>query len=199
MISHAFKPAVVRVITPIARFFLRIGLTPNLVTIIGAAGVVATALLAYPSGHLFGGTLLICFFALSDLFDGTMARISEKGTSKWGGFLDSTLDRVTDFAISLGLLVYLAQSKDQIAYVLAISMVSGFLVSYIRARAESLTIECSGGFAERTERLIFLLTAIGFSGLGIPYILSFGIWILAIASSYTVIERLLIVKRATNS
>ena len=199
MISSVFKPAVVRVITPAAKLFLRIGLTPNSVTTIGAVGVVATALIAYPAGNLFGGTLLICLFALSDLFDGTMARLSEQGASRWGGFLDSTIDRVTDFAIALGLLVYLAQSNDQLAYVLVISMVTGFLVSYIRAKAESLSIECSGGFAERTERLIFLLTAIGFSGLGVPYILTFGIWLLALASSYTVIERLLIVKRAINS
>ena len=197
MISDIFKPAVVRIITPTAKGLLRIGLTPNSVTAIGAAGVIATSLIAYPSGHLFGGTVAICLMALSDLFDGTMARVSQKGPSRWGGFLDSTIDRVTDSAIALGLLVYLVQQSDSLAYVLLVSIVTGFLVSYIRARAESLQIECKGGFAERTERLIILLAAIGFTGLGIDYILTVGIWLLALASLFTVAQRLLIVWKAT--
>ncbi|CAN2199284.1 PgsA Phosphatidylglycerophosphate synthase [Candidatus Nanopelagicaceae bacterium] len=197
MISDIFKPAVVRIISPTARGMLRIGLTPNSVTAIGAVGVVATALLAYPSGHLFGGTVAICLLALSDLFDGTMARLSEKGASRWGGFLDSTIDRVTDSSIALGLLIYLAREKDPLSYVLLVSIVAGFLVSYIRAKAESMQIECKGGFAERTERLIILLAAIGFTGLGVAYVLTIGIWFLAAASVYTVFERMIIVWKAT--
>ena len=197
MISDIFKPAVVRLISPTARGLLRIGLTPNSVTTIGAIGVIATSLIAYPNGHLFGGTIAICCLALSDLFDGTMARLSHKGPSRWGGFLDSTIDRVTDSAIALGLLIYLAQNNDALSYVLLVSIVSGFLVSYIRAKAESLQIECKGGFAERTERLIILLTAIGFTGLGVDYILTVGIWALALASVVTVLQRLRIVWKAT--
>jgi CDP-diacylglycerol--glycerol-3-phosphate 3-phosphatidyltransferase len=197
MISDIFKPAVVRIISPTARGLLRIGLTPNSVTTIGAAGVIATSLIAYPSGHLFGGTVAICCLALSDLFDGTMARLSAKGPSKWGGFLDSTIDRVTDSSIAMGLLIYLAQRNDPLSYVLLASIVSGFLVSYIRAKAESLQIECKGGFAERTERLIILLTAIGLTGLGVDYILTVGIWALALASVVTVLQRLRIVWKAT--
>jgi len=197
MISDIFKPAVVRIISPTAKGMLRIGLTPNSVTAIGAIGVVATGLITYPSGHLFGGTIAICLLALSDLFDGTMARLSENGPSRWGGFLDSTIDRVTDSAIAAGLLVYLAQKDDPLSYVLLVSIVAGFLVSYIRAKAESLQIECKGGFAERTERLIILLTAIGLTGLGIKYVLPIGIWFLAVASSYTVLERMRIVRKAT--
>jgi CDP-diacylglycerol---glycerol-3-phosphate 3-phosphatidyltransferase len=197
MISDIFKPAVVRLISPTARGLLRIGLTPNSVTTIGAIGVIATSLIAYPNGHLFGGTVAICCLALSDLFDGTMARLSQQGPSRWGGFLDSTIDRVTDSAIALGLLIYLAQNNDALSYVLLVSIVSGFLVSYIRAKAESLQIECKGGFAERTERLIILLTAIGFTGLGVDYILTVGIWALALASVATVLQRLRIVWKAT--
>jgi CDP-diacylglycerol--glycerol-3-phosphate 3-phosphatidyltransferase len=197
MISDIFKPAVVRLISPTARGLLRIGLTPNSVTTIGAIGVIATSLIAYPNGHLFGGTVAICCLALSDLFDGTMARLSQQGPSRWGGLLDSTIDRVTDSAIALGLLIYLAQNNDALSYVLLVSIVSGFLVSYIRAKAESLQIECKGGFAERTERLMILLTAIGFTGLGVDYILTVGIWALALASVVTVLQRLLIVWKAT--
>ena len=197
MISDIFKPAVVRLISPTARGLLRIGLTPNSVTTIGAIGVITTSLIAYPSGHLFGGTVAICCLALSDLFDGTMARLSQLGPSRWGGFLDSTIDRVTDSAIALGLLIYLAQNNDALSYVLLVSIVAGFLVSYIRAKAESLQIECKGGFAERTERLMILLTAIGFTGLGVDYILTVGIWALALASVVTVLQRLRIVWKAT--
>lgn len=197
MISDIFKPAVVRLISPTARGLLRIGLTPNSVTTIGAIGVIATSLIAYPNGHLFGGTVAICCLALSDLFDGTMARLSKQGPSRWGGFLDSTIDRVTDSAIAMGLLIYLAQLRDPLSYVLLVSIVSGFLVSYIRAKAESLQIECKGGFAERTERLMILLTAIGFTGLGVDYILTIGIWGLALASVFTVLQRLRIVWKAT--
>jgi CDP-diacylglycerol--glycerol-3-phosphate 3-phosphatidyltransferase len=197
MISDIFKPAVVRIISPAARGMLRIGLTPNSVTTIGAVGVIATSLIAYPNGHLFGGTVAICCLALSDLFDGTMARLSAQGPSKWGGFLDSTIDRVTDSAIAMGLLIYLARKDDPLSYVLLVSIVSSFLVSYIRAKAESLQIECKGGFAERTERLVILLTAIGFTGLGVSYILTVGVWALALASVFTVLQRMRIVWKAT--
>jgi CDP-diacylglycerol--glycerol-3-phosphate 3-phosphatidyltransferase len=70
------------------------------------------------------------------------------------------------------------------------------LVPYIRAKAESFGIECSGGIAERTERLIISLVAIGFHGLGIPYIMAIGMWLLAVLGTYTVVQRMLIVKRA---
>jgi len=197
MISDIFKPAVVRMISPAARGMLRIGLTPNSVTTIGAIGVIATSLIAYPNGHLFGGTVAICCLALSDLFDGTMARLSAQGPSKWGGFLDSTIDRVTDSAIAMGLLIYLARKDDPLSYLLLVSIVAGFLVSYIRAKAESLQIECKGGFAERTERLVILLTAIGFTGLGVSYILAIGVWALALASVFTVLQRMRLVWKAT--
>jgi CDP-diacylglycerol--glycerol-3-phosphate 3-phosphatidyltransferase len=197
MLSASLKPAVTRAINPIARGALRLGLTPNAVTATGALGLIVSALYFYPHQEFFWGTIAISLFALSDLFDGAMARISQKGASRWGGFLDSTIDRVTDSAIALGLLIYLAQNNDSLSYVLLVSIVAGFLVSYIRAKAESLQIECKGGFAERTERLMILLTAIGFTGLGVDYILTVGIWALALASVVTVLQRLRIVWKAT--
>ncbi len=112
MISSLFKPVVTRVITPVATFALRIGATPNAVTWVGAIGVVASALYFYPRGDFFLGTMLICTFALSDLFDGTMARISKTGSSRWGSFLDSTIDRITDSAILIGLSLYLIKTSD---------------------------------------------------------------------------------------
>lgn len=196
MLSASLKPAVTRAINPIARGALRMGLTPNAVTFTGAIGVVVSALYFYPKQDFFIGTLLICFFALSDLFDGAMARISQAGASRWGGFLDSTIDRITDSAILLGLCIALIESNDPLVPIALGALVAGTLVPYIRAKAESLGIDCSGGIAERTERLIIALTAIGFEGLGIPYALAIGVWLLLILAVVTVIQRILIVKAA---
>jgi CDP-diacylglycerol--glycerol-3-phosphate 3-phosphatidyltransferase len=196
MLSASLKPAVTRAINPIARGALRIGLTPNAVTFIGAFGLVASALYFYPRGEFFVGTLVISFFALSDLFDGAMARISHKGASAWGGFLDSTIDRITDSAILVGLTLFLVKESDPLTSVGIGALVFGSLVPYIRAKAESMQINCSGGIAERTERLIISLTAIGFEGLGIPYALAIGIWLLLILAVITVIQRIMIVKAA---
>jgi len=196
MLSASLKPAVTRAINPIARGALRMGLTPNAVTFIGAIGVVFSALYFYPKQDFFIGTLLICCFALSDLFDGAMARISDTGASRWGGFLDSTIDRITDSAILLGLSIALIESNDPLVPIALGALVAGTLVPYIRAKAESLGIDCSGGIAERTERLIIALTAIGFEGLGIPYALAIGVWLLLILAVITSVQRILIVKAA---
>ena len=196
MLSARLKPAVTRVITPVAAFALRRGLTPNAVTWIGATGVVICSLYFYPRGEFFVGTLAICVLALSDLFDGTMARLSSAGSSRWGGFLDSTIDRITDSAILLGLCIALIESNDPLVPVALGALVAGTLVPYIRAKAESLGIDCSGGIAERTERLIIALTAIGFEGLGIPYALTIGVWLLLTLAVVTVFQRILIVKAA---
>jgi CDP-diacylglycerol--glycerol-3-phosphate 3-phosphatidyltransferase len=196
MLSASLKPAVTRAINPLARGALRIGLTPNAVTFSGAIGVVFSALYFYPKEEFFVGTLAIVFFALSDLFDGAMARISQIGASRWGGFLDSTIDRITDSAILLGLVLALIKANDPLVPVALGALVMGTLVPYIRAKADSLGIECSGGIAERTERLIIALTAIGFAGLGIPYALTIGVWLLLILATVTVVQRILIVKAA---
>ena len=196
MLSASLKPAVTRAINPIARGALAIGLTPNAVTFIGAVGLVTSALYFYPKGDFFIGTLVISFFALSDLFDGAMARISHKGASAWGGFLDSTIDRITDSAILVGLTLYLVDVDDALTAVVIGALVFGSLVPYIRAKAESMQISCSGGIAERTERLIISLTAIGLEGLGVPFALAIGIWLLLVLAVVTVIQRILIVKAA---
>jgi CDP-diacylglycerol--glycerol-3-phosphate 3-phosphatidyltransferase len=199
MLSRTLKPAVTRLITPVAAFALRIGITPNAVTWVGAVGVVASALYFYPRGDFFIGTAFIAFFALSDLFDGTMARISKAGASQWGSFLDSTIDRVTDSAILLGVSIYLINNDDPLSFVVIATLVTGMLVPYIRAKAESFSIECTGGIAERTERLIIAMSAIAFDGLGLPYVLAGGMWLLALLGAVTVIQRMLIVRKAFHS
>jgi len=199
MLSRTLKPAVTRLITPVASFALRIGITPNAVTWVGAVGVVASALYFYPRGDFFIGTAFIAFFALSDLFDGTMARISKAGASQWGSFLDSTIDRVTDSAILLGVSIYLINNDDLLSFVVIATLVTGMLVPYIRAKAESFSIECTGGIAERTERLIIALSTIALDGLGVSYVLPVGMWLLAVLGAVTVIQRMLIVRKAFHS
>ena len=199
MLSRTLKPAVTRLITPVASFALRIGITPNAVTWVGAVGVVASALYFYPRGDFFIGTAFIAFFALSDLFDGTMARISKAGASQWGSFLDSTIDRVTDSAILLGVSIYLINNDDPLSFVVIATLVTGMLVPYIRAKAESFSIECTGGIAERTERLIIAMSTIALDGLGLPYVLAGGMWLLALLGAVTVIQRMLIVRRALSA
>ena len=199
MLSRSLKPAVTRLITPVASFALRLGITPNAVTWVGAVGVIASALFFYPRGDFFLGTAVIAIFALSDLFDGTMARISKAGASAWGSFLDSTIDRLTDSAILLGVSIYLINKSDALSFVVVATLVTGMLVPYIRAKAESFGIECSGGIAERTERLIIAMSAIALDGLGVPYVLAIGMWLLASLGAITVVQRMLIVRRAFHS
>jgi CDP-diacylglycerol--glycerol-3-phosphate 3-phosphatidyltransferase len=193
MVSSALKPAVNRVIEPIARAAIRARITPNAVTLLGTLGTVVAALSFYPRGHLFLGTIVISIFALSDLFDGAIARLSEKGASAWGGFLDSTCDRVTDAAILGGLAIYCILEEISIYPIVILTIVVGFLVPYIRAKAESFGIECSVGVAERTERLIVALIGIGLEGLNVPYALTISIWLLLVLGLVTVMQRVAIV------
>ncbi len=196
MISDLVKPAVTRAITPPAKFLLRLGLTPNLITIFGGLGVVVSAFSFYPTKHFFLGTVIVTVFILSDLFDGTMARLSTRGSSPWGGFLDSTVDRITDSSILIALILGTDSKEDRLIPVILIAVFTGLLVPYIRAKAESIGVSCSGGLAERTERSIIALVGIGLYGLGVPYALPISMWLLAILGSFTVIQRILIVRKA---
>ena len=199
MLQNSLRTPVTRVITPLCRGLLRLGLSANLVSSLGAIGTVLSALYFYPRGNLFGGSLVVLFFILFDLLDGTMARLSDSGSSSWGALLDSTLDRISDASLLAAIMLYLIQTDDRLIPVILVAIVAGGMVSYVKAKAESLGIECEGGFAERTERLMIALIAISLHGLNLPYILAIGMWILAFASVYTAIERMRIVYVATRS
>lgn len=195
MVSTAFKPAVTRVIEPIARGAVRLRITPDMVTVFGTVGTILTALILIPRGELFLASLVIPVFLLSDLFDGAIARLSERGPTLWGGFLDSTCDRLSDSALLGTLAFYLMLEDNPLAPVVLASIVFGFLVSYVRAKSESYGVPCTVGIAERTERLILSLFAIGLEGLGVPYALSIGIWVLALLSAITVLQRIVVVRK----
>jgi CDP-diacylglycerol--glycerol-3-phosphate 3-phosphatidyltransferase len=188
MLSAILRKPVSRVVDPVAVLLLRLGVTPNGMTFVGSLGTSAMALWLWPQGEYFWGTMGVIAFVFSDLLDGTMARISKK-SSQWGAFFDSTIDRVVDVALIGALLLSLLKTDDRLALVAFAALVGGFLVSYVKARAQALSFDCDGGLAERAERVIILLTAVGFAGLGVPYILAVGVWILAISSLATFIFR----------
>ena len=162
--------------TPLAKALLAMGVTPNAVTIIGTVGVSLGALVGYPLGQLFWATVVITLFVFSDLVDGLMAQLGDK-RSEIGGFLDSVSDRIQDSAVFLGLMLWFFGTGDNywIGVVASVCMILGLLVSYIRARAESLGYDANTGIAERPERMVLTL--------------------LAAASLITVVQRLITVVR----
>jgi CDP-diacylglycerol--glycerol-3-phosphate 3-phosphatidyltransferase len=193
---NVLRPAVSRLLTPVGQALARTPVTPNAVTVTGAVGMVAGALTLFPTGHLFAGTMVCTGFVLADMLDGVLARV--KGTSgAWGAFLDSTLDRVSDAAVFAGLAVWLARDHQPVLAGTALfCLVSGMLVSYAKARAEGLAIRCDVGVAERTERLLIGLTSAGLAGLGVPYVLAVGLWLLAALSTFTFGQRVHAVRQA---
>jgi len=182
---------------PVGDLFLRLGIKPDWVTIVGTVGVSAAALWFFPRGEFLVGVLVITAFVFSDIIDGYMARKSGQ-SSKWGAFLDSTLDRVADSAIFGGLVLWYAGDGDSTLY-LSLSLlclVLGSLTSYARARAESLGMTAKVGIAERADRLVAVLVMTGLSGLfDLPILREIVLWALAVASTITVVQRMMIVHK----
>jgi len=139
-------------------------------------------------------------FVFADMLDGVLARL-QGSTGQFGAFLDSTLDRVGDAAVFGGLAIWLATGGHDkvLAAVALFCLVAGLLVSYARARAEGIGVKADVGIAERTERLLIGLVATGLSGLGVPYVLSIGLWIVAVLSAVTFGQRVYAVRKATTS
>jgi CDP-diacylglycerol--glycerol-3-phosphate 3-phosphatidyltransferase/CDP-diacylglycerol--inositol 3-phosphatidyltransferase len=182
--------------TPPARLLLRLGVTPDAVTVVGTLGVVVGALAFFPRGELTVGALVITAFVFSDILDGTMANLA--GTaSPWGAFLDSTLDRMGDAAIFGGLVLYFAGPGDSMTLTMLslYCLVMGSMTSYARARAESVGMQAKGGIAERSDRLVAILVAACFSdAFDLPVLLTVTLWLLAVASTVTVLQRILSVR-----
>lgn len=174
-----------------ARALVDAGVHPNAMTIAGTVGVVFGAVFFLPQRGtmLFWGVMVITFFVMTDMLDGTMARLSGKA-SRLGAFLDSTLDRVADAAI-FGSLVWAFRVEDPNTALAALMCLTvGSLVPYARARAEGLGIDAKMGIAERSDRLVIGLTATGLVGLGLPlWVLTWTLALLAVAALITVGQR----------
>ena len=196
MLNLRVRPALGRVVDPVASALLRTGVSPDAVTLLGTLGVTVGALVFFPRGMLFTGTAVVFAFVLTDLLDGAMARKLGR-SSRFGAWLDSTCDRVADAAIFSGLVLYFAGEgeSDVLAAVALFCLVAGSLVSYAKARAEGLGLRCDVGLAERAERLILVLLGTLLAGLGLDLALAVLLWLLAAASAVTVVQRLLEVRR----
>lgn len=191
-----FRGFSVRLLGPVARWLLRRGVSPDVVTVAGTVGVVASALLCFPQGWLWQGALVVTFFVLSDLLDGLMAKSTGAATS-WGAFLDSTSDRLGDAAVFSGILLYFAYQQDTRLWagVALAGMLFGQWTSYVKARAESLGFTCGGGLAARADRLVIILVGALLAGLGVPYVLHAAVALLAGTSMITVFQRIAQVHR----
>lgn len=198
MLNRYARAVSTKVLSPVAALLIRLGVSPDVVTIIGTLGVCFGALAFYPRGELLVGTLVITAFVFADTIDGIMARRLERSTS-WGAYLDSTLDRIGDAAIFGGLVLWYAGGGDE-AYMAALALaclILGGVVSYAKARAEGLGMTANVGIAERAERLVVVLAATGLTGLlGLPtVVLGVVLALLALASLITVVQRMLEVRR----
>ncbi len=197
MLNKYARALFAAIFSPVANLLVRWRISPDAVTIVGTLGVAAGALIWYPLGQLFWGTVVITVFVFSDIIDGLMARALGR-SGRWGAFLDSTLDRVGDGAVFAGIIVwfYTGGNNHTIAVMALICLVLGSIVSYAKARAEGLGMTANVGIAERSDRLVSVLVATGLVGLGISSILLLIVLILlAAASLYTVFQRILTVRR----
>lgn len=199
MLNRFARAFATKLLTPVARLLLRLGLSADAVTVIGTVGVCFGALFFFPRGDFVAGVLFITVFVLFDLLDGTMARLSDTVTT-WGAFLDSTLDRVADGAVFGGLMLYFArQPGDSLTTWAALfCLIFAFVTSYSRARAEGLGLTGANvGIAERADRLLVVLLVTFLVGLfGWSHdVLGAVLWFLAAASAVTVGQRMIGVRR----
>ncbi len=192
-----------RLFTPLAAFLLRVGVSPDAVTVTGTLGVVVGALWLFPTGHLFAGVMVVMVCAFADVLDGVMARRAGR-SGPWGAFLDSTLDRLADAAVFVGLTLWFVRADDQRltpdlaawGTVVALACLAlGAVVPYARARAESVGMTAQVGIAERADRLVAALVAAGLVGLGLPPVVLVAVLgLLALASAVTVVQRVATVR-----
>lgn len=200
MLSRSGRPFVQAVFGPVAKLFVRIGVSADAVTITGTVAGVALALWLFPTDHLTAGALSLGALVLFDSLDGQIARLT--GTSsRWGAFLDSTLDRISDAAIFVGLLAWAdAHAEPRYHGLLLVgtlgALVTGSVVPYARARAEGLGMTANVGIAERADRLVVILFSALFVGMELgDVILVVAVWYLFLAGLVTTVQRMVVVRR----
>lgn len=200
MLSRSGRPLAQVLFGPIARAFVKLGISANTVTVAGTILSCAAALFFFPRNMLLIGALVTTILVIFDNLDGQIARLT--GTSsKWGAFLDSTMDRFADGAIfaSLAMWGYFHADDGVRAWVITgaiASIVLGSIVPYARARAEGVGYTASVGLAERADRLIFTLILVLLVGFGLSHwIMAVGLWILAALAFLTVVQRMVHVYR----
>ena len=184
-------------LAPFINLFIKLGISPDVVTVVGTVGVSAGALVFFPQGMLWQGVLVVTAFVFSDLIDGAMARKLGR-SSNFGAFLDSTLDRVADAALFGGMALFFAwQAEDRLYLVIAlVCLTMGSITSYARAKGEQLGYDAKTGLAERPDRLVGLLVPTFFGDLfDVPVLYEVSLWLIAVLSTITVVQRILKVRR----
>lgn len=181
-IEASTRRTVERLVVPLART----GIDPNALTVAGLAVSAVTAV-CIGFGWTLAGGLLVLVTGGFDMLDGAVARVSGNG-SRFGAFLDSTLDRWAEGLIFTGLVWYFVAQDARIEIVLAVTtMIGSMLISYTRARAEGLGVDCEVGVLQRPERLLVL----GIALLGPAWLLSAGLWLLSVVTQITAVQRIL--------
>ncbi len=184
--------------SPLARWLLRIGVSPDAVTIVGTLGVVVGALVFYPLGQLLWGTLFITAFIFSDVIDGIMARMQKGGRTlgQLPGLHPGPDSRRGAVRRRRDLVLHRRGGHPPSPLPPSLCLVLGMVVSYARAKAESLGFQANVGIAERAERLVSVLVVTGLTGLGLPTVVLFvTLCLLAAASLVTIIQRIITVRR----
>lgn len=197
MLNLFARAHVNRVTDPVGRWLVDRGVSPDTATVFGTVGAVAAAVGFVPWGAFVVGPILITFFVLLDLVDGAMARARGYGTP-FGAVLDSACDRIVDGALFAALAwwaLYVGDSPVAGAAAL-VCLVGGQLVSYVKARAESVGLAAEGGLVERAERLILGLAGTFLAGVGVPYALEVALIVLAVGTAVTLAQRIAAVHRS---
>ncbi len=189
MLNVFARASISRVVDPIGAALVRAGLTPNAMTLIGTVGAIGCALAFFPNDLLLWGTFTVWGFAMLDMLDGAMARATT--STPFGAVLDSTCDRLTDGAVfaAIAWWAFTVAEDNVSAGVALFVLVLAQVISYIKARAEASGLSADGGLLERAERLIIALVGTGLEGFGVPYAISVSLWLLAVLSVWTLIQR----------
>ena len=199
MLNLFARAHVSRVTTPVGRWLVARGVSPDVVTVVGTVGTAVAAVWFIPRGQLFLGALLATVFVLFDMIDGAMARARGFSTP-FGAVLDSVCDRIADGVLFAAITWWcLASGQQALGVAALVCLVAGQVISYIKARAEGAGLTADGGLVERPERLIASLVGTGFEGLGIPFSLAVALWLLAAGSVWTVGQRIAAVHRSARA
>jgi CDP-diacylglycerol---glycerol-3-phosphate 3-phosphatidyltransferase len=183
MFDGRFRAPVERAVKPIGDGLRKTGLTPDHLTIAGMLIAVGAAVLI-ANGRLLGGLALVILAALPDLLDGALAKASG-ASSQRGAFFDSVADRVTDATLFGGVAWYLASEESPHMALLPFAiMAASSIISYQRAKAESLGLDAKGGLMERAERIILLCVGLLFSSILVPIL-----WVMLVLTCITAVQR----------
>jgi CDP-diacylglycerol--glycerol-3-phosphate 3-phosphatidyltransferase len=185
LIPIRLQDGFVNLLTPLVKRLAKWGINPNSFTLAGLI-ITSMAAIAFIMGHLRLGGFLILLGGLCDTIDGSLARFANKAT-RFGALFDSALDRYSEFVMFLGIVAYFVRIKDYpTSVVVFFALCGSIMVSYSRARAESLGFDSKLGVMQRPERIVFL----GLGALIHPVVLKIAIWLVAIFANFTALQRI---------